>query len=560
MKRRVLVVVCALALIISMFSSCSKADDKDTSNADTKNSTEKTDDAESMDNGEVTEPSDAEPGWKGDTSPVTLTWWLDANWYARTWGESTVSQYITEKTGVSIEFVVPSGDPNEALTLMMVGGGELPDILSVGFWETNYKKLQEEGFVYALDDLAEQYDPYFFKAVDPALLNWNRLEDGNVYVLPNEAYTQKGMEETGATNANQTFLVRKDLYEDMGSPDMRTPEGFIAALQLLQDEYSTYKDQEIIPFYAQAASANGCYGLEEFLQNLLAIPYEVDGKIYDRYTDAEYIRWLKAIREAVSKGLITMDFYVDTADQVNEKYNNASYFCMLSEWTAMAAANTFLYNNNPDAVYIAVDGPSNSNLDPAAIFPGSMTGWLPVMISKDCSDPERAIKFLTYWASEEGQKDFFLGEKGVTWDTIDGKDQILPEILEILNTDPDKFENEIGATDTYWMLRDPCMVAQWRPEKIEPIAQNQEWANAHADYSGGMYKLLTPEADSEEGIINAQITSAWGQTLPMLINAQTEEEFDALWNDFIEQRESLGFDKLEAFRQMKLEEFKVKLQ
>jgi putative aldouronate transport system substrate-binding protein len=499
------------------------------------------------------------PGWTLDTSPVTLTWFLDANWYARTWGESAVSKYVTEKTGEKIEFVVPSGDPNEAITLMMASNETMPDIMSVGFWEGNYKKLQESGYVYALNELADKYDPHFYQAVAPELLNWNRLDDGNVYVLPNEAYTEKGMKETGATNANQTFLVRKDLYADLGSPDMRTPTGFLGALQRLHDEFPVYKKEPITPFYAQAAGPNGCYGLEEFLMNFLAIPYEKDGKIYDRYTDGEYIKWLKTLREGVADGIITLEFFVDTGGQFDEKANNARYFCMLNEWTGMAAPNTFLYGNNPEAVYIAVDGPSNAALEPAKLFPGSMTGWLPVMISKDCAKPDRAIRFVTHWASVEGQHDVFLGRKGETWDVIDGKDQILPDVLDMLNTDLNEFETVYGATDTYWMLRDPCVVAQWRPAKIEPVAQNEKWANEHADYSGGMYKLLDPPADAEEGIINSQILSEWGTTLPALLNAATEAEFDTLWKAFVANRSANGFDRLQAYRQNELDKFKAKL-
>ncbi|MFD1907493.1 hypothetical protein ACFTAO_17140 [Paenibacillus rhizoplanae] len=38
-----------------------------------------------------------EPAWKLDTSPVDLTWFVGANWYAHTWGESLASKYVTEK-------------------------------------------------------------------------------------------------------------------------------------------------------------------------------------------------------------------------------------------------------------------------------------------------------------------------------------------------------------------------------------------------------------------------------------------------------------------------------
>lgn len=256
-----------------------------------------------------------EPAWKLDTSPVDLTWFVGANWYPHSWGESLNSKYISEKTGVNVKIEVPSGEANEHITLMMTSG-KLPDLITMGSWETAVKKLWEGDHVYALNELAEQYDPYFFKVAGDGTLKWYRQENGNTYGVPNDSYSPNLMHETGMTAANQTFLVRKDLYEEMGSPDLTTPEGFLNALQLLKDQYSEYKGQPISPFFAQG---NVPYGMTEYLQNLLAIPHEKDGKVYDRITDPDYITWLKTFRTAYERGLINVDFLVDSDTQVEEK-------------------------------------------------------------------------------------------------------------------------------------------------------------------------------------------------------------------------------------------------
>lgn len=495
-----------------------------------------------------------EPAWKLDTSPVTLKWFLDANWYKQKWGESVVSKNVTEKTGVSIEFIVPSGDPNEKLSTLMASNS-LPDMLSVGFWESNFKKLTEGGFVQPLNKLADQYDPYFYKVAGDACLKWYKQADGNTYCLPNEAYSIGDMKSTGATNANQTFLVRKDIYEEMGSPDMRTTEGFLNTLKLVKEKYSTYKGQKITPFFSQG----GTYGLEEMLQNFLAIPYEKDGKIYDRYTDPDYITWIKTFRKAYEVKALTMDFLVDTAPQVDQKTNNASYFCMMREWTGVEAAIPTIIKKDPTSVYMAVDGPSNAKLEPAKIFAGSMTGWLPVFISKNCKNPDRAIRFMSYWASEEGQKDMFLGKKGETWDTIDGKDQLKPALVQELNSDSEAFSAKYGATDTYWQLRNPVIVLKWRPSKIPAIQQMLDWSNKHADYDKYYVKDLDPLGNIPEGIILTKIQQDWAQTLPKLITSKSDTDFDKIWNDFIKRREDNGFVKVQAYRQAQMDASKAKL-
>ncbi|MFX3631771.1 MAG: extracellular solute-binding protein [Candidatus Pristimantibacillus sp.] len=501
-------------------------------------------------------PSPDEPAWKLDTSPVDLTWFVGANWYAHSWGESLTSKYVTEKTGVNVKLEVPSGEANEQMTLMMTSG-KLPDLISMGSWESAVKKLWEGDHVYALNELAEQYDPYFFKVAGDGTLKWYRQPNGNTYGVPNDSYSPNLMRETGMTAANQTFLVRKDLYEEMGKPDLSTPDGFLNALQLLKDQYSKYKEQPISPLFAQG---NVPYGMTEYLQNLLAVPHEKDGKVYDRLTDPDYITWLKTFRTAYERGLINVDFLVDSDTQVEEKTNNARYFMMIREWSGMTAVNPMLAaSGNPDSYYTAVDGPQNSNGDSAKLFPGNMDGWMVTMISKSTKNPERAIRFLSYLASEEGQRDLFLGKEGETWDMANGKPQLKAEMGQLVETDIEKMEKEYGILDTYWMMRNPVIVNQWRPAKAPVIKQMEDFANAQADIDSGIYKGLDPLGDSEVAVAWSRISQNWEETLPELITAKDDAAFDKIFESFLARRVSYGFDKVMEHRQTELDVRKAKM-
>lgn len=496
------------------------------------------------------------PAWALDTSPIDLTWFVGANWYAHSWGESLTSKYITEKTGVNVKLEVPSGEANEHITLMMTSG-QLPDLISMGSWETAVKKLWEGDHVYALNELADQYDPYFYKVAGDGTLKWYRQENGNTYGIPNDSYSPNLMHETGMTAANQTFLVRKDLYEEMGSPDLSTPEGFLNAMQLLKDKYSEYKGQPISPFFAQG---NVPYGMTEYLHNLLAIPHEKDGKVYDRVTDPDYIAWLKTFRTAYERGLINVDFLVDSDTQVEEKTNNARYFMMIREWSGMTAVNPMLAASaNPDSYYIAVDGPQNSSGDSAKLFPGNMDGWMVTMISKSTKHPERAIRFLTYLSSEEGQRDLFLGKEGETWETVDGKPQLKADMLKLIESDIETLEKQYGVLDTYWMMRNPVIVNQWRPEKAPVIKQMEDFANAQADIDSGIYKGLDPLGDSEVAVSWSRISQNWEEVLPELITAKDEAAFEKIFASFLERRDSYGFQQVMEFRQTELDMRKAKM-
>lgn len=545
-----LAIILAVILTLSMAACSSNSTNKESSPT-TAPQTEATPEAQAE-----TSLNPDEPAWKLDTSPIDLTWFVGANWYAHSWGESLASKYVTEKTGVNVKLEVPSGEANEQITLMMTSG-KLPDLISMGSWETAVKKLWEGDHVYALNELADQYDPYFYKVAGDGTLKWYRQENGNTYGVPNDSYSPNLMHETGMTAANQTFLVRKDLYEEMGSPDLSTPEGFLGALQLLKDKYSEYKGQPMSPFFAQG---NVPYGMTEYLQNLLAVPHEKDGSVYDRVTDPDYIAWLKTFRTAYERGLINVDFLVDSDTQVEEKTNNARYFMMIREWTGMTAVNPMLAAGaNPDSNYIAVDGPQNSKGDSAKLFPGNMDGWMVTMISKSTENPERAIRFLTYLASEEGQRDLFLGKEGETWDTVDGKPQLKAEFTDMLDSNIEKLEKEYGILDTYWMMRNPVIVNQWRPEKAPVIKQMEDFANAQADIDSGIYKGLDPLGDSDVAVAWARISQNWEEVLPELITAKDEAAFDKIFDSFLSRRDSYGFAQVKEYRQTELDARKAKM-
>ena len=63
----------------------------------------------------------AEPGWKLDTSPITINWYVNYSWYVSTWDTALYSQYMERKTGVKINFIVPAGNESEKLNTMIAG-------------------------------------------------------------------------------------------------------------------------------------------------------------------------------------------------------------------------------------------------------------------------------------------------------------------------------------------------------------------------------------------------------------------------------------------------------
>lgn len=495
---------------------------------------------------------------KAQEEQVTFDWYINYSWYNTGFGENLVSKKITEDTGVSINFIAPTGNEAERLD-SLISSDSLPDIITLGWWEDQVDTMIEEDMVYALNELADEYDPYFWEVTEDAVVQWYTRSDGNIYCYPNSTYTPEDYENHDNIASNQTFLVRKDIYEAIGSPDMTTPEGFQEAVKAAAEMFPEVDGYPLIPIGSHIFTNTGCVSFDQYLQNFLAIPYEKDGKYYDRYTDSEYIRWLKTFRELGSEGCLKNDIFIDQRTQMEEKIARGQYFCMIYQRTDMADQQKKLYEKNPDSIYIAVDGPKNSAGDDPVLPGAGINGWTVTFISKNCENPKKAIELFSYLISEKGQELTYLGVEGETFDWVDGSPVIKPEVKKILDTDREKYDQLYGADSTYWMFQDNVMQLDWKWESEEnsAVAQLEKWTAPYTQYLG-QYEISF-DANTEAGNCDTKIKQLWSQTLPELLLAPSEEEFDRIFAEFVEKREKLGFDIVMEESTKQMNEAKVRL-
>ncbi len=487
---------------------------------------------------------------------VTLDWYINYSWYATPWGGNLVSDEITKETGVRVNFLAPLGNETEKLNAM-IAADTLPDLLTLGWWEPQVNEMVEKDLVYALNELADDYDPYFWEVADPAAVNWYTREDGNLYAYPNSSVTPQDVEENDLLGSNETFLVRKDIYEALGCPDMTTPEGFADAVRAAAERFPETEDGPLIPIGAHMFTNEGNVSFDKYLMNFLAVPWEKDGEVYDRYTDPEYIRWLKLFRQLGEEGYLFDDIFVDSRTQMEEKLEQGRYFCMIYQYTDMLSQQKLRYADDPGSVYMAVEGPRNAAGDDPTLPVTGVSGWTVTMISKSCSDPERAIAFLDYLISEHGQMITCLGVEGVTYDMADGRPVLRGEVRQLLDTDREAYNEVYGADDAYWMLQDNVMQLQWKQETSPAVAQLEEWSRRYVTYNG--YVDVRLPAGSAEALAEERITALWSRTLPGLLLAPTEEEFDSLLADFVRERDALGYDAVREKQTAYVRQAKEKL-
>lgn len=165
---------------------------------------------------ESTQSDKDSPAWKMYAKePVTLDWYVNYSWFATPWGENAVSKKITEETGVNINFITPIGNETEKLNAL-IASDSLPDLITLGYWEPQVKEMIEGNMVYALNELADDYDAYFWQVTDAEYVKWLKMfrELGEEGLLANDIFvdTRTQMEEKLAQGRYFCMLYQ---YSDM---------------------------------------------------------------------------------------------------------------------------------------------------------------------------------------------------------------------------------------------------------------------------------------------------------------------------------------------------------
>ncbi|NIZ19887.1 extracellular solute-binding protein, partial [Spirochaetales bacterium BR151] len=333
-----------------------------------------------------------EPSYKLQDEQGVITWYVNFDWYIPPTGSGVVSQKILTDTNTRLRVIRGNDDTLN----QMIASGEMPDIVTVGTW-TSFPKIAHR-WAMPLNQLADAYDPYFYQVAKRDTLAWYTDDQGNIYGYPASSNDYEDfLGEDSVLNGGPTFLVRQDIYRAIGSPDMRTPEGFLQALR----DAKTY-DPTIMPLVFGIESTFS-ESIIEMLASFLAIPTLQDGKHYERIFDAEYLRWIEVLRQAHQEGLILDDNFTYNKIEYNDGFNGGQYFAVFA--STLNAIKYQLINNhnrNPNQHYLAIDGPANRNLDAPHLTASGIGGWALTFITQGSQNKERAIQLLTYLMSEEG--------------------------------------------------------------------------------------------------------------------------------------------------------------
>ncbi len=389
--------------------------------------------------------------WKNDiaSEKQKLVWYINMDWYNGEWGRDLVTQHITTETGIEIEFLIGTTDNLNT----MIASGDIPDMITVDAWTDAFND-EADRITIPLNVLAEQYNPKLMDLIDPYITKWHGDENNNLYYYPNYVVTPSDAE-NGYTKINTGFIVREDIYEAIGSPDMTTEEGFLNALEMAKEKFPMDDyGNPMIPLGIGVGDGTYLSDIDTSAVYLLNIKSRDGEEFVDMYNDEEFQRWITILNKMYNKGLLPEGLFTGELN-CQEKLSTGSVFAYLTG--GMSATDVHWLANeqrNPDQSYIPVDFLRNTDGEQPELGAGSLTGWTYTYVTQACKDPQTATNFISYMLDYEGRMVNTFGVEGKTYNMVDGKPVFTEEYLEVKATDSERAQKEYGVSNLYWFGQD----------------------------------------------------------------------------------------------------------
>lgn len=481
------------------------------------------------------------PAWKLDkTKDTKLTWYVNADWWNKSWGEDLVTKQIKEDLNLDVEFI--TGDNTKLNTFF--ASGDMPDLITI-FDSSSQVAQTANKWALPLQDLAKKYDPYFTKVAQKQTLDWYKLKDGKTYGYPSYSNTSQDYED-GTIPPTDAFIIRKDVLDAIGDVDFKTPEGFVSAMKTIKEKFP-----DLVPFGFNSFDASNS-SLDATLQNMLGVPIIKDGKFYERNLDEDYVTWLKALRQVHQDRNISDDSFADDEETLKEKVSSGKYATMLLQ--AFHQKGTELQtwmSSNPGKEYVAVDAMESTEGNEPTLSQAGLSGWTITYISKKTKNPAKAMQLYTYLLDDPGQYLVNFGIEGKTYTkNSDGTVSWTDEANEVRANEPEKFQKEWRIGEFVLFSHDRYKALN-KDSYVQAIRQMQDWGR---DYLKPQFEIenISPDANTLQSRSLSAINTNWSTTLVSMIRAESEKKFDELLTTYEKFEKDNGIDQINKIRDEKI--------
>ena len=545
MKRKVVSLMLVSAMVAGMLAGCGS----DSGSSKGGSSTETGSAAEASSSGETADDAD-------DKSPITFEYFnadgKNGNW------DNPVAKAITEATGVTLDVSYPvasQGDAKEDVALM-IANDEYPDMI---YAKGSATDLYQAGALIDMTDLIEKYGPNIKKMYGAEMekLKWSQ-DDPGIYQLSYAGVNQKTLTTGGSCQIQWAALKENDYkypktldeYEKMIKSYLaahpKTEDGLdmIGITMSASDWHWMITLGNPAGLIADASPDNGQWIIDD--------EYNVH---YKHVTDEEkeYFKWLCRM---YNEGILDPNFATQTDDDYIAKVASGRVVAITdAEWHYSQCEATLVADGKVDQTYVGLPVTLREDqVEKALLYQGTTVGW-GIGITKSCEDPVRAIKFLDYLCSDEGQILYHWGIEGENYFLDDdGQPYRTDEEVAKAQSDPDYAKNTgidnytgfpIYGTGSYSEDGFP-----YTPTTKESVIANYNTAEKEGCEAMG-FEMLTDMFAQPEEFDLLPYSALWAYQQPQELAETildeiawpglvkcvtgTEDEFDANWESMVQE-------------------------
>ena len=567
MKKRVVAMLLSLTLVAASLAGCGKTTDSG-SNASTQTSTEKKDDggaaaSSSSDETLVVEVYDEAANYQG----------TQTGWFAKV---------VKDRFNIELNIIAPqvAGD---AVYQTRTATGNLGDIVVLD--PTHFSDCVQAGLI--KDISAEYANCSNLKEFDRQITTYNSglpgNADGKIYGIPCE------MTNTSPTAFSDDVIysspmLRWDLYSGIGAPDIADLDGLLDVIKQIQDANPTNEAGD--PAYGFSLwpdwdNNDGMIGIANVVQLTTWYGEKIKGSAIltadDKFVpltdkNATYYKMLKFLYKANQMGLVDPDSGSQNWDAACAKMSAGQVYTFWYSWQVGFWNTQDRLADGKGMIFIPVKDQNYYTTSDSYYGSGRLFG---VGSGVEGEKLDRIMKFLDWYASPEGVTFQHDGIEGFNYEIIDGKFSILNDNALMDNLPVPEEYGGAGYSDgnnaiNQWIVSaistnpntgEPYGNTHWSSwKKATATKTKNEWSARFGvaepvDWMKTNNALLVrpsvsvslPSDDADITVIRNQVGQEVKDASWRMIFAKSDAEFDSMWDEMVENLNSLGFDQLYKF-------------
>ncbi len=374
--------------------------------------------------------------------PVTFTMFAsdpNPNWNDM---KDAVGQAITKRTGVTLKVEYAVGDPKQKVALI-AASGKYPDLIYAKY--TNL--MVDAGALLDLTPLINKYAPNIKKVYGDYMVRqqWS-LSDKSIYELATvDSINNQVFDATGG------FELQYAVLKDQNYPKIRTTADYEKAIKAYKQKYPTIDGKPTIGLSLLAEDWRSMITVRNPGFQATGEPdngeWYIDPKTYKatqhylRPEEKEYFRWLNHMNAI---GLLDPESFTQKYDQYKAKIATGTVLAIIDqEWEYGDGENSLRASGKGDRAYAHFPVTTSTKFKANDFNMPGFSGGVGTSITTSCKDPVRAIKFLDFISSDEGQVLANWGVKDLTY-KVDAKG---------IRYVPDDVQNEKTNNNAAWVKK-----------------------------------------------------------------------------------------------------------